>query len=593
MKIQDLLLPAAAAALAPAASAQITFSFDFQGPSRSAPSCAGAIMTEGDILTPCPTTVPMLPLVPGLLPPPLVAIPSGPFGLGLPGLCVGAPPGVLCMPGLEVDALSYGADGPIDPQIFIPGTNFVRKARYHFSVDRFAVGAAGMIPPTVFTEAGSLDAACDVFMDIGFLVPPPFMPFGGMRPGNVARVDGDGRPQLPSYWAYPGTGLIEPSPAGPPPTLGDNLDALDADGTAAGAAFPVYFSLDSPFPDPRTGFPNTGSAPALGFSGADVLITPVPGGPPFVFAPAGLLGLDLIGGFSSDDLDALILFENGSGAFEPSFMPYDWIFGPGPHDMLLFSVRTGSAVLGAPDSRYGIPIQAGDTLGPPVPTPFGGVSPFPSIWIPAEDLGLSVNFLRGGVGPFGDDIDALDYSRQKQSLVHEYCYGDGGILGCTGCPCGNDMPAGTQTGCKNSAGTGARLNASGMACITADTLRFEVTGAVPISFAILVTGTTRLPAAGFCPPGSGIAPLNLDGLRCIGGNQLRYAARPTDINGDVGITNAGWGPPNGPPRRVLAYAGDGVPCLTTQWQVLYRENAAMVCMKGVNTTQGVQVVTQP
>ena len=116
---------------------------------------------------------------------------------------------------------------------------------------------------------------------------------------------------------------------------------------------------------------------------------------------------------------------------------------------------------------------------------------------------------------------------------------------------------------------------------------------MPFSFAILVTGTTRLPAAGVCPPGSGIAAFNLDGLRCIGGNQLRYASRPTDANGDVGVTNAGWGPPSGPPGGLLAPPLYNVPCLATQWQVLYRENAALICMKGINTTQGVQVITQP
>ena len=67
------------------------------------------------------------------------------------GACVGAAPGSLCSPGMEMDALSYGRDDVIDDFIFVPGSNFTRKANYHFSVDEWAVGAA------VRTADGSVD----------------------------------------------------------------------------------------------------------------------------------------------------------------------------------------------------------------------------------------------------------------------------------------------------------------------------------------------------------------------------------------------------------------------------------------------------
>ena len=149
-----------------------------------------------------------------------------------------------------------------------------------------------------------------------------------------------------------------------------------------------------------------------------------------MYAPAPVLGLDLVGGPDSDDLDALMIWENQMPGFQPSQGAYDWILFPNNVDMLFFSVRVGSAVIGMPDSRFGIPIEPGDILGPPLPTFAGGVSPFPSLWIPAEDLGLGVSVLRGGGAPFGDDMDALDFSRRKVLLEHEYCFGDGGLAGC-------------------------------------------------------------------------------------------------------------------------------------------------------------------
>lgn len=594
MKIQYLL--PTALFLAPSAVAQrFTFSIDFHGPTRAAADCAGVTITEGDILSPCPTGLPDMPRVPGPLPTPLVAIPaSGAGSLGLPGFCFGTPPGVLCAPGMEVDALSYGFDDPIDPNIFVPGTNFNRKANYHFSVDEWAVGIPGApFSPTVADEATVGDISADVFVDVGFLMPPPFPPFAGGFPGNHADVDGDGRPQFPTYWAYPGTGLIEPNAPGLPPDLGDNLDAVDVDGGAAGGTtFPVFYSLDSTFADPRNGFPGSGTAIAAGFSGGDVLVTPFAGAAPALYAPAFALGLDLVGGPDTDDLDALILWDNGNPGYQPSQSPYDWITAPNNVDMLFFSVRTGSAVIGMPDSRFGIPIEPGDILGPPVPTVFGGVSPFPSIWIPAEDLGLEVSGLRGGGAIFGDDIDALDHSRRKPLLHQEYCFGDGGLAGCNNCPCGNNMPAGSQTGCENSFATGARLEVSGLACVTNDTLRFELTGAAPNSFAVLLAGINRLPVAGLCPPGSGIATPLFDGLRCIGGMVRRAGGRPTDANGDVGITNNGWGPPSGPAAGLLAVTGFNIPCQPVQWQVIYRD-PPLPCGTGLNTSQGVQTLTLP
>lgn len=372
--------------------AAVTYSIDFQGVT------AGAVL-EGDILTPIP---------PGMVPPPAVVIPAGAVGLGI-------------VPGgagfVEVDALSYGRDRQI-AQNELP--------RYLFSVDEFAVGLPGVPAPSVTTEGafGAVEASGDAYSST------PLAPGATIAPGalgiNVGYLDGNGG--LTPFLA-PGLNLIEPNPptvALPDP--GDNLDALDVNTTATDLGGPIYFSLDSDFPDPLEfpGLPaNTGTALGNGFVGGDVLVQIAPGaGAPALYAPAFMLGLDLIAGTDSDDLDALALWENGTGVYEPTLGPYSWIgaAGAGPTDMLLFSVRRGSAIIGAPDGIWGAPIEEGDILVPM------GPGLLPGIFIPAEVLGLAT--VRTGTGAawgvpnpnwgnqdiWADDLDALDVVPEPAGL---------------------------------------------------------------------------------------------------------------------------------------------------------------------------------
>jgi len=384
------------------AAAQPTFSIDFQGPPKGFPdSCWGIPITEGDILIAVTGTP-----APGPLPPPCVFI-SGGFGPPAPGLglpmwpgALGRPPGV---PGfVEVDALSYGMDLAIDPRT--PPL----EVRWYFSVDEWAAGIPGTpLPPAVWTEGpwfgGPAEASADVFADIGIPFPGPCMP--PIPGGNTVYVDGDGIPPAIPF----GLGLVEPNPPAPGPIdIGTNIDALDVDTWPAPVGVPppprpVFYSLDSAIVfDFLDGFPGTGSAMANGgFVGGDVLFSPGPGAPPILWAPAFMLGLDLFGP-DTDDLDALAYWENGDGVYTPPQEPYSWVGGM--TDMLLFSVRRGSLVIGMPDFLCGIPIEEGDVLLPP---PAPGLPP--GVWIPAEVLGLAT--VRSGTAPPGqpgDDLDALD-----------------------------------------------------------------------------------------------------------------------------------------------------------------------------------------
>ncbi|MCA9003528.1 MAG: hypothetical protein KDB61_16505, partial [Planctomycetes bacterium] len=215
---------------------------------------------------------------------------------------------------VEVDAFSYGIDDPMTIAGIAPGA-------LQFAVDRFAQGF-GPQTPNVLSEAIVADSAGDIFLNVNFLPPGPLPP--GPSVGHRGVLDGDGMVSG-SGFAYMGLGLIEPAPpVSTPVNPGDNLDAMD---TLAASAIPgpdVYYSLDAVHPDPLSGFPNLGSALPYGFTGADILKSTF-GFPPVLYANEWQLGLGLSG--LADDVDAMILVENGNGTFQPSQTPFDWVGG--------------------------------------------------------------------------------------------------------------------------------------------------------------------------------------------------------------------------------------------------------------------------
>ena len=525
-------VPLAAAALGvlaptPTASAQVSFSIDGHGPMIGFPDTFTVTpMTEGDILTPTLGGPPgfNFPSLAAPLPPGtsvsggVVPAPLGGLGLAGHAGCVGHMGGTPCP--IEVDAMSYGLDFPLPPGPTQPGT-------FRFSVDEYAVGMPVPAPPNIATEGAlgaQFEAAADLFLDHGLPL-GPLPPFAS-PPANTGFIDGDGLPNTAGV-TYPGLGVVEPLPPGLPPQPGSNVDGFDQMEFPGALPFPAYFSLDGIFPDPLTGYPGHGTALFHAFSSADVLVTVAAFGAPVMFAPAPVLGLDLLAGPNSDDLDALALWENGSGAFEPSLMPYDW--ATGATDMLLFSVRRGSAVIGAPDSIFGIPIEEGDILTTPL---LGGVSPFPGILIAAENLGIAT--LRSGTaGPFGDELDALDTSGavlfdcntngredaldivtgfstdanmdgipdECQLIKTDYCFCSASA------PCGN---VDASAGCTNSSGVGALLSATGTSSVANDDLVLTMSSLPNNKFGIFFMGTSQV----FAPFG--------DGHRCVGGQIFRY-----------------------------------------------------------------------
>lgn len=578
-------------AFARGARAQVAISIDWQGPTIARPDpFTGTPLTEADVLLPAAG-------VPGFgpLPPPKILLSGQALGLSLYTVCSGHPPGTPC--GIEVDALSHGKDALLTPA----GTGRPGGPplpRIWFSVDEYAVGqgSGATTHPQVRTEALFGEAASDLFVDTG--LPGGPLGMGATLPSNVAVLDGDGL-LSPSGFHYPGFGLVEPNPPSTTlPNPGDNLDALDRGFPSVFPVGGVYFSLDGVFPDPLSGLPASGSALQEGVSSADVLRTPAPGVSRLVYAPAPVLGLDRFG-FGTDDLDALTLRDNGDSIYQPSHTPYDWLSttdAPPATDMLLFSVRRGSMVVGRPDSIFGLPIEPGDVLVPPVA---GGLSPFPGIFIAAENLGLAT--LRSGTAAlFGDDLDALDSdtltefdcngngvedsvdiatgasSDSNLNGIPDECEGDVATLcrcPALSAPCDNPD---SSAGCVNSTGSGGLLSASGTTSVASDDLVLAATDLPSAKIGLVYMGT--LPA---------FAPF-ADGLRCVGGQTYRYGAQSSGGSGSITL---------GPGLAALScssFPASGCIAAGTTWRFqFWHRDPDGPCGSGSNVTNGLAVTFGP
>jgi len=573
-----LIAGGVAASSAHAQMVPLSFSLDWHGPMQGVKdSATNTSITPGDILRPAGGMASFGAPVPDIV------FTGGLLGLVNYSQCVDSGPGTSC--GIEVDALSYGRDFPIPKDPNAP-------YRILFAVDEYAIGRP-MQGHTIFSEAPLGDICADVITT--FVM--PVMPVAPSQAGlHVSMVDGNG---LFSQGATgglvnPGLGIVEPNIPdtglpNAPFDKGSNVDALDLGPVSNPKKDSIWFSVDSGFFDPRAGVLNSDTSGAQGVSGADVLERQASGALQ-IYATAANLGLDRLGP-DTDDLDVLILLENGVDGYQPSKTLFDWL-PAGGSDMLLFSVRRGSAIIGKLDSLQGLPISEGDLLGPPPP---GLTHQNPAIYIAAESMGLSTN--RSG-GSQNDDMTGGDchpdpyLDCQPNGIEDAIDIGGGGspdnnangipdeceppgtrfcFCDSTAAPCGNaDMDA----GCANSTGVGARLDATGSSSIYLDDM-------------ILKTTNMPLNKFGMYFMGNGSANAFVaDGIRCVGGTWIRrFSALSTGAAGAfsmgpgmINTIETNWGP------------GMISPGTTMYFQSWGRDIKQSPCGSGSNLSNG-QAVT--
>lgn len=194
------------------------------------------------------------------------------------------------------------------------------------------------------------------------------------------------------------------------------------------------------------------------------------------------------------------------------------------------------------------------------------------------------------------DMGAYEF---EVSPPESHCNGDGGITsGCTDCPCFNAAPSGTIGGCLNSSGTAARLTVSGSTSVNlrADLdgdLRFEVTGGPPSALCLLVSGEGLGPVNPASPCfglGSGVSSQNYDGLRCAVGAVLRHGGRMIEPSG---TSSSPWGG-EGEPAEGVAKIPEVMTSGTTRYfQAVFRDDMNLVCQRGLNTTQALEILWTP
>ncbi len=277
-----------------------------------------------------------------------------------------------------------------------------------FSVDRATVGTAGT---DVAIEAGFSQAPGDIFRTAS-TVPNPTLFAGslGPGPGYVGAIGPAGGLSGVNFLTFDESHLgldAGGGPGGIPPAITsgafgapiatgshDNVDAVnfqDFDVMPVDAVPDPFLPPSTP---PRDSYmsiapddPNSAFALAVGFQPADILYTPGGVTPSAatsaIFATSVSMGLDLVGGLGTDNINSLVVWEDPAGAIG---------FADPGLDVALFTLSSGSASRGA----FGL---TGSEI---FITDFTGVF---ATFAFDFDLGLV-----GGVGAAapGDGIDALE-----------------------------------------------------------------------------------------------------------------------------------------------------------------------------------------
>lgn len=207
---------------------------------------------------------------------------------------------------------------------------------------------------------------------------------------------------------------------------------------------------------------------------------------------------------------------------------------------------------------------------------------------------------RGEARPFGGlpDIGAVE----RVEPPRDVCNGDGGDqMGCTNCPCANNAPQGSIGGCLNSTGAPSRLLASGDLSVSlpsGSTTDFRVAcEQSPASALHILVSADAVASQNPMSPcfglASGVLFNGYDGLRCAVFGLRRHGARTSDANGSIGTTTPPWGGEGAPPAGLaVAFGGFSVGQMR-YFQAIFRDDPVLVCMRGLNTSQAIEVEFRP
>jgi len=189
---------------------------------------------------------------------------------------------------------------------------------------------------------------------------------------------------------------------------------------------------------------------------------------------------------------------------------------------------------------------------------------------------LSLPAIENGIHHQVDDpaLGLVDFSNPVGSPGVPYCFGDGSG---TPCPCSNDNDGSlSEAGCANGQyASGARLTASGVASLSADTL-------------VLHGENTENSQSGlYFQANNDLSPGSLwgDGLRCAGGSLKRLGVRFSDATG-YSDTSA-WA------TSISVRAGNILAGDTKYYQLWYRNPFNSPCGSDFNASNGVAVLWAP
>lgn len=156
-----------------------------------------------------------------------------------------------------------------------------------------------------------------------------------------------------------------------------------------------------------------------------------------------------------------------------------------------------------------------------------------------------------------------------------FCLGDN--LSATVCPCGNSVPVGTRSGCRNTTGVGARLEAIGFATISNDSARLSVSGLTPGAPILFFQGDVK--------QSSGYGQSFGDGVRCVSGTIVRLGVLFAP-NGTATYPSAG---------NLPLHTAGSVPTAggITLYQGWYRNSGTFCLPTTFNLTNGLEVSWSP